>query len=162
MRVLIDDGVLRGYVARAKQWFPCEWGELIWGHRDGDDFVITVIDRAFGESDEEELDIDTPWEFGDTVNGQTLLGTIHSHPNWTCAPSETDLESAAEPPSESVFGIMSITKTPSNRWLTSYGFYLTDGVQVELVVSKPAKIKRKNGRKKPAVESVVLPEVSQT
>jgi hypothetical protein len=83
MRVLIDHGVLSGYQARAKLFYPLEYGEFLWGHIEGEDFVITVIDRAYGEAtdneEDPELEMNSPYEFGDVVNGQTLLGTIHSH-----------------------------------------------------------------------------------
>ncbi len=141
MRALVDHSVLAGYVSRAKMFYPLEYAEYLLGVRELDDFLITVIDRAYGvEADSEEIEFNHPHEFGETVNGQTLLGTIHSHPNWTCDPSEVDLESAAEPPSEQVFGIVSLSKS-GNRWLTSYGFYTAEGRSVELVVSKPEKKK---------------------
>jgi len=144
MKVLIDDGVLLGFKNRAKLFYPLEYGEFIWGSKDNEDFVITVIDRAYGcENDEDDLDIESPYSYGDVVNGQTLLGTIHTHPNWSCVPSPTDLEGASEPPVEQVFGIVSLSRS-GNRWLTGYGFYLTDGSPVELVISKPDKKSRRN------------------
>jgi proteasome lid subunit RPN8/RPN11 len=145
MRALIDHGILSGYRARAIKKFPIEYCEFLWGTVEKNDFIINVIERAdVDDADEESVEVDSlGHEFGDEVDGQILLGTIHSHPEDVCEPSDSDIESASTPPEapEQVFGIMALNRS-ANRWLTSYGFFLPNGTPVELVVSKPVRRKK--------------------
>jgi proteasome lid subunit RPN8/RPN11 len=143
-RVVIDTSLLAGFKARALRAYPLEYGEDMWGFIEGTTAYITTLDRVEAEADEDSIEMESVGTYGEVVVDQTLLGTIHTHPDDMCIPSETDIEQAQEPPAEIVMGICAINKVPKRRYV-SFGFFLPTGEQIELAVAENEPRPRKRG-----------------
>jgi len=139
LRVVIDKEILGSFKGRALQKYPLEYGEDLWGFIEGNTAYITSIERVLvNEADENGVDFDSSGEYGETVAGQTLLGTIHTHPDDQGSPSDSDIESAREPPVEKVMMICAINKIGKRRYV-SFGCFQPDGKQIELAISEKDK-----------------------
>ena len=138
-RVVIDKGVLAGFKARALRAYPVEYAETLWGFVENGTAYVASMERADAEADEGAVEIDSPEDFGDVLGGQTLMGTIHTHPDDTNEPSETDF-AESQATKEWVFGVCAINKVNGRRYV-SYAFFLPDGKQLEFAISEEDKRK---------------------
>ncbi|PWT80209.1 MAG: hypothetical protein C5B44_05740 [Acidobacteria bacterium] len=136
-RVVVDKGVLAGFKARALHSYPIEHCECLWGKVENGTAYVSVIERVqVDEADETGVDIETG-DFGEELAGMSLMGTIHTHPDDTCEPSETDIEESIKA-KEWFFGICAINKV-NNRRYVSFAFFLPNGKTIELAISEPDK-----------------------
>lgn len=136
LRVVIDKEILGGFKGRALRKYPLEYAEDLWGFLEGNTAYVTAIQGVFvNEADEDGVDFDSSGEYGETVAGQTLLGTIHTHPADRCSPSDPDIDSAQESPAEKVMMICAINKVGKRRYV-SFGAFQPNGHQIELAISE--------------------------
>ena|SRR6266404_3834671 len=135
VEVYIDKAVLSAFKTRALRSFPIERVELLWGEIEDSTAFVHVMTPVFVEdASSEGISFDSDDDYGDQVGDLTLLGSIHTHPEGVCGPSEDDIEDAKKE-KEIIYGICAIRKGPKRRHV-SYCFYDTDSKQLELIVSE--------------------------
>lgn len=144
--VVVDRKVIGGFRRRALAAYPREIIEQIVGR------VVGTQARIFALRDLEyqatrknifmDEDANPMTEDGDE-DGYEVLGTIHTHPQDTVTPSETDWRSMRDD-GEMLMGICAIRKTDKRRFVT-FAFYATHGAQLQLTISE-AERKPRNKR----------------
>jgi hypothetical protein len=94
------------------------------------------------DADEDGVEMDSLHDPGDKVGGHVQLGTIHSHPSEPYWPSPSDIESATEESAEIVMGICGINFISDSRRSISFGFFLPNGLPVELCIVEKGKLRQ--------------------
>lgn len=112
MKVQVSRSVLNGYRKRALRKYPDEYMESIFGRIDGQKIVILAFypieHKGTPEKCEyEAVSVEEQQDGEDCPPKMKWLGTIHSHPDGGCVPSEADWETARGD-GEVVSGIYSI------------------------------------------------------
>lgn len=123
MEIRFDTRVIERFKRRARKKHPFEYLEVLFGSSQED-----VIDIRASEVIEHTAtsstagDAELAWDSKDleplkrkaAEKGMIWCGTLHSHPNGTERPSDSDNQDAADK-KELVFGIYSYEKLPSGR-----------------------------------------------
>lgn len=126
IKVVTSDSAWKGFIRRAKNTFPIEYIESVWGEETVDSFRITDFvkmkvnkEKSSNNSihyDAKELERQRLLA---EKEGKTFLGTIHTHPSssYDTAPSELDHYEGAKD-GEKIMGVVVIyKKKDSNRFV---------------------------------------------
>ncbi len=99
MKVNVSQDVLSSFRRRALRRYPKEYMETIWGQvKGGEGFIYafhTIKHKGDNESIEyEPVEIEEQRDEEAPLEKMTLLGTIHTHPDGSIEPSQSDWETA--------------------------------------------------------------------
>ena len=129
MLIRCDKNLIRGFVRRAKQRWPREYVELIYGHCAKDKCLITMLiePEQQGKSNMVIWWEDEDAEHLDDLPAQPhLLGVIHSHPrDRDAAPSEFDWVNQRE---SRIAGICALWKPPDKGIHSRVRFYAANAL----------------------------------
>jgi proteasome lid subunit RPN8/RPN11 len=95
MKVNVSQDVLSSFRRRALRRYPKEYMETIWGQVKGGEGYIYTFHPIQHKSDTESVEYE-PVEIEEQRNEEaplekmTLLGTIHTHPDGSLEPSQSD------------------------------------------------------------------------
>lgn len=134
-RVVIDSKLLRQFKQRAFRKYPKEYARALVGFiQDDSAYICAMLPVTVNESDEDGIDFETDEEYGTAIGAQVAIGSIHTHPDSYCEPSDTDVEDA-KTEHELVMGILALEKSGRKR-ITSLGFFTSDGKPLEVFISE--------------------------
>lgn len=126
--VVIDKRILEAFKRRCLKRYPNERLEVLLGKIVGDQAHVHSLQDIAHKSRRLECESDEDIEYSEHI------GTIHSHPDIDCTPSNTDIETAIDE-GEKIFGICSIRRK-NNRRFISWGFFAPNGHKLHLVISE--------------------------
>jgi proteasome lid subunit RPN8/RPN11 len=139
--VVIYRKVLDHFKRRALRKYPREYGRMLWGTVEGETvYVCMTAPAQVCDGDEDSLELVADEAYGEPVDdGEViLLGSIHTHPDAYCEPSDEDVQDAKDE-GEIVFGICGIQKSETGRprRYTSFAFFEgATGKPIELTVAE--------------------------
>ena len=128
MRIVIAKDVVRGFRRRALRRYPKEYMETVWGFVRGDIVYICALYPLEHDGKRDAClytfdDIDAQQEDAADFKLE-VIGTIHTHPDGGCAPSEDDWETSTRD-GDVVSGICQILRK-NNRRRCRVRFYTGD------------------------------------
>ena len=131
IRVIARPHDWKSFIRRAKEAFPKEHCEALWGNATVDGFRVTkfaamktnaVSDNATVDYDEDELQNQM---VAAAREGFTFLGTIHTHPDkeFDTAASTFDHYAAAKD-GERVMGVVVLYKNDKNKFIVKTDWWI--------------------------------------
>jgi len=136
--VVVDRKVLTAFKRRALKAYPREIIEQVVGQCVGKQARIFAFRDLEYKGSKSAIVMDddvNPMTEGEGSFPYSILGTIHTHPQDTIAPSELDWQSMRDD-GELIMGICSIRKTTRRRFV-SFAFFNRDREHVQLTISEP-------------------------
>src|SRR6185312_13278488 len=136
--VVIDRKVLIAFKRRALKAYPREILEQVVGKMVGSQariFAFRDLEHQ-GSTNAVIMDDDVnPMTEGEAGMGFSILGTIHTHPQDTVAPSELDWTSMRQD-GELIMGVCAIRRTARRRFV-SFAFFNRTRDHVQLTIAEP-------------------------
>jgi proteasome lid subunit RPN8/RPN11 len=136
--VVIDRKVLSAFKRRALKAYPREILEQVVGKMAATQaHVFAFRDLEYqGERRAVVMDDDVnPMTEGEDTMPFAILGTIHTHPQDTVAPSELDWQSMKDD-GELIMGVCAIRRTTKRRFV-SFAFFNREREHVQLTIAEP-------------------------
>lgn len=129
MKVLVSKSELRKLRKRMRDAYPNERIEYIWGHahptkHEVHIYVFDQVKHKAGEDKEgrkwckaDDVDSEESVKHAEE-NGLTILGSIHSHPDFAeCSPSESDYDDEENNSTNLLMGICGVWKAGKSKRL---------------------------------------------
>lgn len=136
--VVIDRKVLSAFKRRALKAYPREILEQVVGKMAGTQARVFTFRDVEHKGQRRAIVMDddvNPMTEGEDTMPYRILGTIHTHPQDTVAPSELDWQSMKDD-GELVMGVCAIRRT-TNRRFVSFAFFNRDRAHVQLTIAEP-------------------------
>ena len=119
MKVNVSQDVLSSFRRRAFRRYPREYMETIWGRVKGGEAYIYAFHPIRHESDRESVwydpaEIEEQRDEEAPLEKMVLLGTIHTHPDSSIEPTQSDWETARVD-GDMIIGICQIVMSKGRR-----------------------------------------------